>query len=229
VTDRRGAFLKVGAVVVIGGGLLAFGREAALQLPAFAAWVRSLGVWGPLVFIAGYGLAALLLLPCFLLTLAAGALWGVARGLVYVMLGVTLGSTLAFFAARYLVRGLVQVYVDRHPQMAAIDRAVEAEGLRLVFLLRLSPIVPFILLNYVLGVSRVRFRDYLGGLVGMVPTVAMYVYAGRIAGDLAAIGSGTAVPRGPAYYALLGLGLLATVTASLLIARAAQSAMRARL
>jgi enamine deaminase RidA (YjgF/YER057c/UK114 family) len=92
----------------------------------------------------------------------------------------------AFLCARYLVRGFVQVYVDRHPRMAAVDRAVESEGLRLVFLLRLSPVVPYILLNYVLGVSRLRFRDYVGGLAGMLPTIAMYVYAGKVAGDLAA-------------------------------------------
>ena len=202
--------------------LLAGGREAAGRVPQFAAWVRSLGFWGPAAFVAAYGLAAVLLFPAVLLTLAGGALWGVGLGTVYVMLGAALGSTMAFFAARHLVRRHVQRYVDRHPQLAAIDRAVETEGLRLVFLLRLSPVVPFILLNYVLGISRVRYRDFIGGLAGMIPAALMYVYAGKIAGDLASLASGASAPRGPAYYTFIALGLVATIVATVLLTRAAR-------
>jgi uncharacterized membrane protein YdjX (TVP38/TMEM64 family) len=208
--------------------LLLFGREAAGRVPQFAAWVRSLGFWGPAAFIAAFGIGAVLLFPALVLILAGGALWGVVLGTVYVMLGAALGSTLAFFAARYLVRGYVQRYVDHHPKLAAIDRAVEQEGLRLVFLLRLSPIVPFILLNYVLGISRVRYRDYLGGLAGMIPVALMYAYAGRVAGDIATLASGAATPRGPAYYALIALGLVATIAATVLLTRAAQRAVQQR-
>ena len=105
--------------------------------------------------------------------------------------------------------------------MAAIDRAVESEGLRLVFLLRLSPVVPYILLNYVLGISRLRVRDYVGGLAGMLPTITMYVYAGKVAGDLAALFSGDARPKGPLYYAMITFGLATTIIASVLVARTA--------
>ena len=212
----------IGVVVV----LLLFGREAAARVPVFAAWVRSLGFWGPAAFVATFGIAAVLLFPAMVLIVAGGALWGVVLGTVYVMLGAALGSTLAFFASRYLVRGYVQRYVDNHPKLAAIDRAVEQEGLRLVFLLRLSPIVPFILLNYVLGISRVRYRDYLGGLAGMVPVVLMYVYAGKVAGDLASLASGVAAPRGAAYYVFIALGLAATIVATALVTKAAQRAVQ---
>ena len=179
--------------------LLLFGREAAVRLPTFAAWVQSLGVWGPLAFILGYGLAAILLVPAFLLTLSAGALWGFRLGMLYVSLGASLGAALAFLAARYVVRRFVEAYVDRHPRLAAIDRAVEAEGARLVLLLRLSPLVPYVLLNYILGISRVRFRDYMLGLAGMLPIVAVYVYAGKVAGDLATLAAGASAPRGATY------------------------------
>jgi uncharacterized membrane protein YdjX (TVP38/TMEM64 family) len=208
--------------------LLVFGREAALRLPQFAEWVQSLGVWGPLAFVVGYGVAAVFLIPAVLLTLAGGALFGFRRGVVYVSLGATVGATLAFLAARYVVRRFVEAYVSRHPRLAAIDRAVESEGARLVFLLRLSPIVPFVLLNYVLGISRVRFRDYMVGTVGMLPAVAAYVYAGKVAGDLATLAAGVATPRGPTYYALLTVGLAATVLATVLITRAAARAVETR-
>lgn len=217
------------AVLILGlaalAVLLLFGREAVARVPQFALWVRSLGFWGPAAFIVAFAIAAVLLIPAFMLLLTGGALWGVVLGTLYVMLGAALGSTLAFFAARYLVRGYVQRYVDRHPPLAAIDRAVESEGLRLVFLLRLSPVVPFFLLNYVLGISRVRYRDYLGGLVGMIPPALMYVYAGKVAGDLASLASGAA-PRGPAYYALIALGLVATIAATVLLTRAAKRAVQ---
>lgn len=218
------------AVVILGlavlAALLLFGREAAARVPQFAAWVRSLGFWGPAVYILAFGVAAVLCFPAMVLLLAAGVLWGVVVGTICAMLGAAMGSTLAFFAARHLVRRHVQRYVDRHPQMAAIDRAVESEGLRLVFLLRLSPVVPFFLLNYVLGISRVSFRDYFGGLAGMIPAALMYVYAGKVAGDLASLASGVATPRGPAYYTFIALGLAATIVATVLLTRAAQRAVQ---
>ena len=198
---RASSLLKL---VVLAAGVLAiawFGRGFAQRLPEFVTWVRSLGVWGPVAFIAGYGVAAVVLAPAFLLTIAAGAIWGVRLGIVYVTVGATLGAILAFVAARYFVRGLVEHYVVRHPRLAAIDRAVEAEGFRLVFLLRLSPVVSYVLLNYVLGISRVRFREYVAGTMGMLPTIIAYVYAGRVAGDLASIAGGAATQRGPLWYA----------------------------
>jgi uncharacterized membrane protein YdjX (TVP38/TMEM64 family) len=192
----------------------------AVRLPAFAEWVKSLGVWGPVAFIAGYGLAAVVLAPAFLFTVTAGAIWGMT-GVIYVMLGATLGAVLAFFSGRYFVRHFVERYVRKHPRLAAIDRAVEVEGFRLVFLLRLSPIVSYVLLNYVLGISRVRFRDYLAGSIGMLPTATAYVYAGKVIGDVVSVAGGAAIPRGPLWYAAVGLGLVATFVASVLIARAA--------
>jgi len=224
---RDGRVLKAVAALVVIAAAALFGRQAISALPAFSEWVKSLGVWGPVAFVAGYAIAAVLLMPCFLLTLTAGALWGLPVGVLYVMIGASLGAITAFLCARHLVRGLVQTYVDRHPRMAAVDRAVESEGLRLVFLLRLSPVVPYILLNYVMGISRLRIRDFIGGLVGMLPTITMYVYAGKVAGDLAALFSGDARPQGAAYYAMLSLGLVTTIVASVLVARtAARSVQR---
>jgi uncharacterized membrane protein YdjX (TVP38/TMEM64 family) len=219
-------WVKAIAAVAAAAALLAFGREAATFLPSFAQWVRSLGVLGPVAFVAGYTVAAVFLLPAFLLTLAAGALWGFGLGVVYAMIGAAVGASCAFLAGRYLVRRFVEQYVTRHPMLAAIDRAVESEGARLVFLLRLSPAVPYVLLNYVLGISRLPFRDHLIGLAGMTPTASMYVYAGKVAGDVALLASGVAPPKDASYYALLTTGLIATVIATVMVTRAARRALR---
>jgi uncharacterized membrane protein YdjX (TVP38/TMEM64 family) len=185
-----------------------------------------LGIWGPVVFIVGYAIAAVVMAPAFLLTITAGAVWGMT-GLLYVMVGATCGAVLAFVMARYLLRRYIERFVLRHPRLAAIDRAVEHEGVRLVFLLRLSPVVAYVLLNYVLGISRVRFRDYLAGSIGMLPTAAAYVYAGKVAGDVASIAGGAAAPRGPLWYVAIGVGLVATLVATALITRAARNAVDA--
>ena len=191
----------------------------------FARWVQSLGALGPLAFIAGYTLVTVAVMPAFLLTLAAGAIWGFWFGLLFAFTGAVSGATCAFLAARHGLRRHVERYVNRHPRLIAIDRAVEKEGARLVFLLRLSPAVPFVLLNYVLGVSRIPLRAHLLGLLGMIPTAAMYVYMGKVAGDLTALATGAATPRGAAYYVLLAFGLAATVLATVLVTRAAKRAL----
>ena len=194
----------------------------------FAEWVQSLGPWAPLAFIAGYTVVTVLLMPAFLLTLAAGAIWGFWFGLLLAMTGAVCGATCSFLGARYVLRDFVARYVRRHPRLAAVDRAVESEGARLVLLLRMSPAVPFVLLNYVLGVSRLTLRDHFIGMIGMIPVAAMYVYAGMIAGDLAALAAGAITPRGPAYYTLMALGLIATVAATVLVTRAARRALENR-
>jgi uncharacterized membrane protein YdjX (TVP38/TMEM64 family) len=214
------------AVVVVGlAVLLIAGREALGLLPRFSEWVRELGPLGPLAFIAGYGAAAVTFFPAVSLTLAAGAIFGLGRGVLFVMIGATLGAALAFLCGRYVARRFVEHLLQRHPKLAAIDRAVESQGLRLVFLLRLSPAVPYVLLNYALGLSRVRFLDYIAGSIGMLPAVTMYVYTGKVAGDLASLASGAVAPQGATYYSLLGLGFVATVAVTIVVTRIARRAI----
>ena len=164
--------------------LVTVGREVPALLPPFTEWVASLGAWGPLAFIAGYSIAPVIFAPAFLLTIAAGAIFGFVKGVIYVMIGATIGATLAFLTGRYLARQFVEGLLTRIPRLLLIDRAVERHGFRLVALLRMSPAVPFVLLNYVLGLSRVRLVDYVAASIGMLPVVAMYVYTGKVAGDL---------------------------------------------
>jgi uncharacterized membrane protein YdjX (TVP38/TMEM64 family) len=206
--------------------LVLAGRRAAALLPAFSAWVDGLGAWGPVVFVAGYALATVALVPGSLLTLAAGALFGLARGTVLVLVAATLGASLAFLVARYLARGLVERRLEGNERFAAIDRAIGLEGRKIVFLLRLSPLFPFNLLNYALGLTRVRFADYLVASVGMVPGTLLYVYYGKVAGDVARLAGGGTVRRGAGYYVVLGLGLVATVVVTTVVTRAARRALR---
>jgi uncharacterized membrane protein YdjX (TVP38/TMEM64 family) len=214
------------ALVLVGVALvLLAGRRAAALVPAFASWVDGLGVWGPVAFVAGYALAVVALVPGSLLTLAAGAIFGLAEGSALVLVAATVGASAAFLIARYFARGYVERRLAGNRRFAAIDRAIGSNGRRVVLLLRLSPAFPFSLLNYALGLTRVRFTDYLLASIGMVPGTLLYVYYGKVVGDVARLASGTAVSRGPEYHAVVGLGLLATLVVTALVARIARRAL----
>ncbi len=212
--------LAVLAAVVIAG------RWVGGYLPQFAAWVASLGAWGPFVFIVGYAVATVAFAPGFLLTLAAGALFGLARGTAYVFVAAVVGSAAAFLVSRYVARAAVERRLAASPRFAAIDRAIGAQGRRIVFLLRLSPVFPFNVINYALGLTRVTFADYLLASPGMLPGTLLYVYYGKLAGDVVALAGGAAPSRGPGYYAVLILGLVATVAVTAYVTRIARRALR---
>ena len=225
---RGGRFSAVKLLGVAAALCLLFllGGEAGRAIPRFAAWVESLGVWGPFAFTVGYAIAVIALVPGSILTLAAGAIFGLLFGTVYVFIAATIGASGAFLVARHLARGSVERRLGQSPRFAAIDRAVSAEGRRIVFLLRLSPVFPFSLLNYALGLTRIRFVDYFIASVGMIPGTLLYVYYGKLVGDVAALAGGAAIEKGPAYYAVLVVGLLATVLVTTLVTRSARRALR---
>ncbi len=213
-------------LVLLGVAALAVaGRQAGALIPEFAAWVRSLGAWGPVVFVVGYAIAAVAFVPGSLLTLAAGAIFGLVKGTAVVFVAATLGASAAFLVSRYLARGFVERRLAGDRRFAAIDRAIGVDGRKIVLLLRLSPVFPFNLLNYALGLTRIRFLDYLVASIGMLPGTLLYVYYGKVAGDLASLGGGHPA-RGAAYYALLAVGLLATVVVTTLVTRTARRALR---
>jgi uncharacterized membrane protein YdjX (TVP38/TMEM64 family) len=211
--------LAVVALLILGG------KQAGAYVPEFAAWVKSLGIWGPVAFILGYAVATVAFIPGSLLTLAAGAIFGLAAGTLYTLVGATLGASAAFLIARYLARGAIERRTAGNPKFAAIDRAVAREGLKIVVLLRLSPVFPFNLLNYALGLTRVRFLHYFVASIAMLPGTLLYVYYGNAAGSLAAAASGHAT-KGPADWAVLGLGLAATLAVTVVITRLAGKALR---
>jgi uncharacterized membrane protein YdjX (TVP38/TMEM64 family) len=204
--------------------LVLLGRQLGGYVPRFAGWVAGLGVWGPVAFILGYLVATVAFVPGLVLTLAAGALFGIVRGTVYTLAGATLGAAAAFLVARYLARARIERRIAGNRRFQAIDRAVSREGWKIVALLRLSPVFPFNLLNYALGLTRVRFRDYLLASIAMLPGTLVYVYYGHAAGSLASAAAGK-FQKGTGYWVSLGVGLAATVAVTAFITRLAGRAL----
>lgn len=223
--DRRATALKLLGALAGLVTLVWLGRQLGSYVPAFAAWVNGLGVWGPVVFIAGYAIATIAFIPGSLLTLAAGAIFGLVKGTIFVFFGASLGAAGAFLVARYVARSWVERKLESKPRFQTIDRAVADQGKKIVFLLRLSPIFPFNLLNYALGLTKVRFSDYLIACFGMIPGTFLYVYYGKAIGSLAAVAGGAEVERDTGYWVVLVLGLLATVVVTTIVTRIAKKAL----
>ena len=194
-------------------------------LEALVQRLADLGAWGPVLFIAAYILAAIILAPAFLLTFSSGAVFGLWRGTLLTYIGAVLGASAVYALAAPLARWRVLRWIDRDPRVAATRRAVVKDSAWIMFLLRLSPLVPYNLLNYALALSGVTFRDYLLASVGMIPAIIMYAYYGKVAGDVTRIAAGVVPARGTEYYAMLVVGLMATFAATHLIGRAAKKAM----
>lgn len=183
-----------------------------------------LGPSGAVAYAAIYAAACVLMVPGSLLTLGAGFLYGTLGGLLVVIPGSLVGSTACFLLARTFARSWVAGRLASSPRFAAIDRAVERRGLRTVLLLRMSPILPYNALNYALGLTSVRLRDYVvGSAIGSLPITLLVVHAGSLASSLA--GLREAGPRGPVGVALVVVGIVALVAVVIVVTRAARQAL----
>ena len=187
--------MRIAIVALLAAGLVA----ALVLLPVhewmvvFISWVRESGIYGALLFGVVYAGATVAFLPGSLLTLGAGFVYGPIWGLALVSPASVVGATAAFFLARGRLRPWVQTKVEGNERFAAVDRAVGREGFKIVTLLRLSPMFPYTLLNYSLGLTGVRPRSYiLASFIGMLPGTFLYVYLGSLVPNLAEL---RAAPR----------------------------------
>ena len=223
----RFTFVRLLQLVAFGIVLFVVAKEFHAQdrLKQALDWVGQLGPWGAVIFIAIYVVATVLFIPGSVLTLGAGAVFGVAWGSVYVSIGSTLGATCAFLVGRYFARDAIARKIEGNARFAAIDKAVAVEGWKIVGLTRLSPVFPFTLLNYAFGLTRVKLSHYLlASWIGMMPGTVMYVYLGSLA--KAASGERT---RTTGEWVLYGVGLLATVVVTVFVTRIAKKALATKI
>jgi len=210
-------------------GALAVGLFAAWRvLPVadwvkdFRSWIGGLGPLGGVLYGLAYVVGALLFVPGLVLTLAAGYAFGLGWGIVIVSLASTTAAGLAFLIARYLARARVEKLARRNSRFAALDKAVGRSGWKVVGLLRLSPLIPFSLSNYLYGLTAVRFLPYVvASWVGMLPATVLYVYLGAAGRSIGEEGE-----RSPWEWVLLGAGLLATAAVTVLLTRLAKKELK---
>jgi uncharacterized membrane protein YdjX (TVP38/TMEM64 family) len=207
--------------------LIILGRLLPLRhlLSRFIDWSSGTGTAGLVAFAIIYMLAAVLFVPGSVLTLGAGLAFGLWRGTLAVSAGATLGAGAAFLIARYLARDRVALWAQENPRFAAVDAAVGKEGAKIVFLMRLSPLFPYNLLNYLFGLTRVGFFPYIvASWIGMLPGTVLYVYLGFAGRAVARASTGPGV--GSLWEGIFwGVGLAATVVLTWYVARVARRAL----
>jgi uncharacterized membrane protein YdjX (TVP38/TMEM64 family) len=224
--NRRNLFRLVICVLAMAGLLAAvkyFNFTGLLQ--DSLAWIRSLGVWAPIAFIAIYAVACVLAIPASILTLGGGFLFGFVWGLAYVMAGAVLGAVGAFLTGRYLARDWVARKIEGHDKFKAVDEAIGREGWRIVLLMRLAPIFPYAILNYGFALTRVSLRHYtIATAIGIIPAMMAFVYFGSLVTDLTQLRPGSKVLPPAVKW---GIGAITIIVAVLLTRMARRSLSRA--
>jgi len=187
--------------------------------------IRSLGWIGPLAFALIYIIATVALIPGSAMSLIAGFIYGPIFGVALVSPVSVTAATIAFLLARSAFRPSIERQIQKRHFLKGLNQAAEESGFKLITLLRLSPIFPFVLLNYSLGLTRVSLRDYvLASFFGMFPATVLYVYIGSIAYSVAELLSGqrqTSIGETILYW----FGLTATVTVTVLLTRMARRSL----
>src|SRR6266516_1849576 len=213
--EKKGAVARLIALTVVVIVLFLAMKFLPVQqwLRSFNDWVAQMGTAGIFIFIGVYAVATVLLAPGAILTIGAGFAFGLWKGFLAVSGGATIGAALAFLVARFIARDKIEAIAQRNDKFRKIDNAIGKQGAKLIFLLRLIPVIPFNLSNYFYGLTGVRFWPYLvASWIGMMPGTFIYIYIG-VASKAAveAAARGDAVKHSWKYWTFLGVGLFATI------------------
>ena len=156
---------------------------------ALESWVKDAGSAGPIVFMLIYIIGTVFFLPGAVLTLAGGALFGPVLGTFYNLTAATIGAMISFVAARYLAHDWVEKKTGG--RMKQLKQGVEGEGWKFVAFVRLVPLFPFNVLNYALGLTRIKFSHYsIATYIFMLPGAIAYTYLGYVGREAVAGGDG---------------------------------------
>ncbi len=214
-------------------GLFVIGMLLAYALLPLTEWLsdvarvlRDFGPFGILLYVGAYTAGSLFLFPAAVLSLTAGFAWGIAGGFVIAIVAATAAACSAFLVGRYVFRGRLRRVLMEKPKLSAVERAINGKGARLVFLLRFSPVLPFPILNYVLGMTRIPFPGFAGATaVGLMPITLMYAYLGSIGAQLGGLDGGAA-DVGPMKIIVAVVGVLVTIGITVWVGKAARQALR---
>jgi uncharacterized membrane protein YdjX (TVP38/TMEM64 family) len=187
------------------------------------AWVADLGVWGKLIFVAAFVVLTCVMAPDSLLSIAAGAAFGFVGGMAVVLVGIAIARAVQYALARRVLQQRVTQYIATRPRLAAIERAVRDDQLRLQFLIRLTPMSPT-LVSYLFGAAGVRFGGFMLALIAILPAYFVYVYIGVESTHVVEMSARTEGGIGFTDILKIG-GLVASVIVMVVIARTAVRAV----
>lgn len=228
MTITRGSMFRLLLILLLLGAF----ATACLTLPMekmlkdFLVWIdKNLGHWGPLVLAVAYIPLTVLAVPASILTLGGGYLFGLTVGFIADSIGSTAGATAAFIVGKTIGRSYVVSKLKDYPQFQAVAIAVQRSGFKIVLLLRLVPLLPFNMLNYLLSVTPVSIGEYiLASWIGMMPITFAFVYVGTTIKDLSDVTHGwneISTTR----WILLTIGSVASVVLMVLVTKVARKSL----
>ena len=190
-------------------------------LRTFQTYVKNLGALGYVVYVLVYAICVVAFIPASILTLGAGAIFGFIGGTLVVIIGATIGATLAFLLARTVMRKRIETMTSSNAKFRALDRAIAKEGMKIVFLVRMAVVFPFIWVNYAFGLTAIPLWRYvLATFLGIIPATVAFVFASSAA-TKAATGETTSITK----IVYIAGGVVAIIV-SVLIGRIATRAIR---
>lgn len=211
------------ALAVLAGVAMWLGPQLGTEIVALEQWIARQGVWGPVMFAGAIVLLTLVFIPDSLMAAAAGALFGMALGVATTIVGVVTAQCIAFGLSRHFLHDRVHNALSDRPKLLAIEQAANREGLRLQFLLRLTPLNP-VAVSHVIGITRVRFRSFLIACVGLIPGLFVEVYLGYTAKHLLKV-SGHVSEHSTLHTVLTVSGLLVCMLLLAYVTRLARNAL----
>ncbi|KAG4157050.1 hypothetical protein ERO13_D02G037800v2 [Gossypium hirsutum] len=224
----RGSALRIALLLVLLAAIVyaCFTLPIEAILKDFLLWVeKDLGPWGPLVLAVAYIPLTVLAVPASVLTLGGGYLFGLLLGFISDSIGATVGAGAAFLLGRTIGRSLVVTRLKDYPQFRLVAIAIQRSGFKIILLLRLAPLLPFSMLNYLLSVTPVSLGEYLlASWLGMVPITLALVYVGTTLKDLSDVTHGWN-EFSTARWAFLILGLVVSVVLMICVTKVAKTAL----
>jgi uncharacterized membrane protein YdjX (TVP38/TMEM64 family) len=219
---KRLPILKIAIGILLLAAIVVLFRvlPVAQWLTHFKDYVRNLGPIGPVVYALVYAACVTLFIPASILTVGAGAIFGFVKGTIVVVVGATLGATLAFLLARTVLRKKVEAMTQDNVKFRALDRAITREGTKIVLLIRLAPIFPFTYINYAFGLTGIRLLPYvIATFIGILPATFAFVYLSD-----AAVSAATGAHTARTVINIAGAVL--ALIASIFVARVATQAIK---
>jgi len=174
---RHWLLALVTLLIVAGAGICIWGYRAGVTPEILAAWIVSFGIWAPIGFVLLYGVATVAMIPGGIFDLVGGAVFGPYFGTLYDLAGGSLGAALAFLVARYIAQEWLEARAG--PRLQSVMRSVHEEGWRFVAFVRLVPVFPYNIVNYLLGLTRIPFHHYVAAtILFMAPSTVAYTWLG---------------------------------------------------
>jgi len=150
-----------------------------LDREALVTYLRTLGIWSPILFVIIYAISTIIGAPSVIFTIAGGAVFGLIWGTIYSVIGATLGAVGAFWLSRYLLRGWVERRFGGHPTLQRFEGAIAIHALQFVLIVRFPPITPFNVENFLFGLTSIAWQPYtLGTFIGIIPGTIAYTWLG---------------------------------------------------